>query len=103
MISPETLVFSLIGASIVLMLVVEVGTSITTSREGKIIAFLALFIVPVRTAGVGASEHIERSEQTQFCLSCHIMERYGKSLYVDDPAHIPAAHFHTHRTPADQA
>ena len=78
MISPETLVFCLIGASIVLILVVVIRPSITASREGKIIAFLALFIVPVVTAGVGASEHMERSEQTQFCLSCHIMEPYGK-------------------------
>jgi cytochrome c-type protein NapC len=93
MISPETLVFVLIGASILLALVVVIRPSITASREGKVIAFLALFIVPVVTAGVGASEHMERSEQTQFCLSCHIMEPYGKSLFVDDPAHIPAAHF----------
>jgi len=103
MINPETLVFVLIGASILLALVVVIRPSITASREGKVIAFLALFIVPVVTAGVGASEHIERSEQTQFCLSCHIMEPYGKSLYVDDPAHIPAAHFQNHRIPADQA
>src|SRR6202041_3952153 len=103
MISPETLVFSLIGASIVLILVVVIRPSITASREGKIIAFLALFIVPVMTAGVGASEHIERSEQTQFCLSCHIMEPYGKSLYVDDPSYIPAAHFQNHRVQIGRA
>jgi cytochrome c-type protein NapC len=103
MISPQTLLFALIGASILLILVVVIRPSITASREGKIVAFLALFIVPVVAAGVGASEHMERSEQTQFCLSCHIMEPYGRSLYVDDPAYIPAAHFQNHRIPAETA
>lgn len=103
MVSPQSLVFLLIGASILLILVVMIRPSITASREGKIIAFLALFIVPAVAAGVGASEHMERSEQTQFCLSCHIMEPYGRSLYVDDPSYIPAAHFQNHRIPADKA
>src|SRR5580693_5151453 len=103
MIGPQSLVFLLIGTSILLILVVVIRPSITASREGKIIAFLALFIVPLVAAGVGASEHMERSEQTQFCLSCHIMEPYGRSLYVDDKAYIPAAHFQNHRIPADKA
>jgi nitrate/TMAO reductase-like tetraheme cytochrome c subunit len=103
MMFPSTVVFFLIGASILLILVVVIRPSITASREGKILAFLALFIVPLVAAGVGASEHMERSEQTQFCLSCHIMEPYGRSLYVDDPSYIPAAHFQNHRIPADKA
>lgn len=103
MIGPQTLVFLLIGVSLLLILVVVIWPSITASRQGKAIAFIALFIVPVVAAGVGASEHIERSEQTQFCLSCHIMEPYGRTLYVDDSSYIPAAHFQNHRIPPDRA
>jgi cytochrome c-type protein NapC len=103
MIFPSTVLFGLIGASILLTLVVVIRPSITASREGKIVAFLALFIVPLVALGVGASEHMERSEKTQFCLSCHIMEPYGRTLYVDDPSYIPAAHFQNHRVPADKA
>src|ERR1700722_11096947 len=103
MISPQTLVFVLIGASILLILVGVIRPSITASREGKIIAFLALVIVPVVAAGDGASEHMERSEQTQFCLQSHIMDPYGRSQYVDDPSDIPAAHSQNHRVPADKA
>jgi cytochrome c-type protein NapC len=36
-------------------------------------------------------------------LSCHIMEPYGKSLYVDDSSHLPAVHFQNHRIPVDEA
>jgi cytochrome c-type protein NapC len=31
------------------------------------------------------------------------MEPYGRSLYVDDMNHIPAAHFQNHRIPTDEA
>ena len=103
MISPQSLVFILIGASIALILPFLVRPSITISREGKMLAFVAFFIFPVLAASIGASEHFERSKQTQFCLSCHVMEPWGKSLYVDDPSHIPAAHFQNHRIPADEA
>ena len=103
MVDPQALVFLLIGVSSALILLVVIRPSITASREGKILAFLAFFIVPVVAASVGASEHLERSKQTQFCLSCHIMEPWGKSLYVDDPSFLPAAHFQNHRVPADEA
>lgn len=102
MIDPQTLVFALIGATILAILVVVARPSITASREGKILAFLALFILPIIAAGVGASEHMERAEQNQFCLSCHVMEPYGRSLYVDDPSYVPAAHFQNHRIASDQ-
>ena len=46
---------------------------------------------------------MQRSEQTQFCISCHAMAPYGRSLYVDDPKYIPAQHFQNHRVPADMA
>jgi cytochrome c-type protein NapC len=52
---------------------------------------------------VGVSSEMQRSKSTQFCLSCHVMEGYGRSLYIDDPAHLPAVHFQNHRVPADQA
>lgn len=103
MISPQSLVFVLIGASVALIFPFLVRPSITGTREGKIVAFIAFFILPVATASIGASEHLERSKQTQFCLSCHVMEPWGKSLYVDDTSHIPAAHFQNHRVPADEA
>ena len=77
--------------------------SVTNSVTGKILAFVALFILPALCIAGGMSAHMQRSEQTQFCISCHSMEPYGRSLYVDDPKYIPAAHFQNHRVPADMA
>jgi cytochrome c-type protein NapC len=64
---------------------------------------VALFALPILCAFVGTSQQLERSKQTTFCLSCHIMEPYGRSLHVDDPKYIPAAHYQNHRIPTDQA
>jgi nitrate/TMAO reductase-like tetraheme cytochrome c subunit len=83
------------------LLVIRPG--ITAGRGGKILAFLGLFIFPVFAGLLGFDDHLERSKQTKFCLSCHIMDPYGKSLMVDDKSYIPAAHFQNNRVPRDQA
>jgi cytochrome c-type protein NapC len=73
------------------------------SRFGRILAFLALFILPGVALGAGFNSHMERAQSTEFCLSCHVMEDYGRSLHVDDPSYIPAAHFQNNRIPRDRA
>ena len=101
--TPGELLDALLLISIVLVVIVVLRPGITNSREGKMLAFLAFLILPVLCMFWGASEHIDRSKQTQFCLSCHVMEAYGKSLYVDDPSYVPAAHFQNARIPRDEA
>jgi len=102
-ITPNTLTVLIIGLSLVLVILLLARPSLTTTREGKILAFFALFVLPLLCSVVGFSDHMEHSKQTSFCLSCHIMEPFGKSLYVDDPRYIAAAHFQNHRVPGDQA
>src|SRR5580658_10975462 len=103
MVSPQALLMILIGISIAFILLVVIRPSLIARREGKILGLLAFIVLPVVAASIGASEHLENSKQTQFCLSCHIMEPWGKSLYVDNPTYIPAAHFQNHRIPPDVA
>lgn len=80
-----------------------VRPGVTAARSGKILAFLVLFCLPILCGSVGVSSQIERSTSTAFCLSCHTMEPYGKSLRVDDSTYLAAAHFQNHRVPADEA
>jgi cytochrome c-type protein NapC len=82
---------------------IVVKPAITSSVTGKMLAFIAFCILPVLCGSMAASTHIERSKQTKFCISCRIMEPYGKSLYVDEPSYIPASHFQNHRVPPDAA
>jgi len=89
--------------SIVLASVFLIRPSLTQAASWKILAFIGLCVLPALCIVGGMNTHVQRSEQTQFCISCHVMTPYGQSLYVDDPSHIPAQHFQNHRVPADMA
>jgi cytochrome c-type protein NapC len=77
--------------------------AITASSAGKILAFVVLFFLPLFSLMAGMENEMERSKSTAFCLSCHIMESYGKSLHIDDASYLAAAHYQNHRVPADEA
>lgn len=89
--------------SVVLASIFLIRPSVTTGAAWKVLAFIGLCVLPALCIVGGMNTHMQRSEQTQFCISCHVMVPYGKSLYVDDPTHIPAQHFQNHRVPADMA
>jgi len=99
------LALGILFAVITLLLVVMVGfkPELTNAPGGKALIFAALFILPVIASLGGGSEHLERSKRTAFCLSCHVMADYGRSLYVDDKSYVPAAHFQNHRIPSEEA
>jgi cytochrome c-type protein NapC len=100
---PIRFIYAVLIITLALIAVVVVAPRITFSRSGKILAFLALFIFPILAGSLGYEQHMERSKQTTFCLSCHVMEPYGRSLSVDDPTWIPAAHYQNHRVPHEEA
>jgi nitrate/TMAO reductase-like tetraheme cytochrome c subunit len=97
------LLLAFIGLCAALLLLLVLRPGLTKGRGGKILAFLAIFILPLLAGSMGVSEHVEHSKRTEFCLSCHIMEPYGKSLYVDSKDVVPAAHFQNARIPREQA
>jgi cytochrome c-type protein NapC len=97
------LIIFLILLSAVLIGVLVPRPGLTATRGGKMTAFLALFALPLLCFGIGTSGELKHAKTTEFCLSCHIMEPYGKSLRVDDPQHLAAAHFQNHRVPPDEA
>jgi cytochrome c-type protein NapC len=100
---PAWVISLFVAGAAVLALVVGLRARLTRSREGKILAFAALFILPVAAATLGFSEQMDRAESRTFCLSCHVMNDYGRSLYIDDPSYVPARHFQNHLVPRDQA
>ena len=100
---PTILIVALALLSAVLVAVVTFRPGLTLTRGGKILAFLVLFLLPVFVLAMGVDNQIERSKSTSFCLSCHVMEPFGQSLRVDDPAYLAAAHFQNHRVPPDEA
>lgn len=100
---PTAAVLVLAGITVILIVALIARPELTLARGGKIVAFLGLFIFPVFTGFLGVENHFERSKQTSFCLSCHVMGDYGRSLHVDNPDYIPAAHFQNNRVPREEA
>ena len=94
---------ALIVLTIVLAGVFLVRPSITAGATGKILAFIGLCVLPALCIGTGMSSHMERSQQTAYCISCHSMESHGESLHVSDLSYIPAQHFQNHFVPPDKA
>ena len=101
--TPTLLETLFIAMALALAVLLAARTELTRARGGKILAFVVLFIVPVLAVALGFSEHMQRAESTQFCLSCHVMRDFGQSLYVDDPSYIPARHFQNNLVPRDHA
>jgi cytochrome c-type protein NapC len=97
------IVLSLIALSLVLALIVGLRADLARSRGGKILAFVALLILPVLSAWGGFEEHLDRATSTTFCLSCHVMADFGQSLHYDDPSYIPARHYQNNSVPRDHA
>ena len=58
---PTTLLYLLIGVSILLIIFLITRPSLTASRAGKQMAFVVLFVLPVVVASMGAAEHLRRS------------------------------------------
>jgi len=92
-----------IALSVVLAAIFLIRPSLTRAAGWKIVAFIGLCVLPALCIVGGMNAHVQRSEQTRFCVSCHVMIPYGQSLYIDDASHIPAQHFQNHRVPVDMA
>jgi cytochrome c-type protein NapC len=63
------------------------------SRWGRWILLVAGGLLPIVASAGTFKEEIEESSRTRFCLSCHEMKDYGKSLFADNRLSVPAAHF----------
>ena len=94
---------TLIALSIGLALLVGFRADLTRTRGGKMLAFVALLILPVLAVWGGFEQHMDRATTTQFCLSCHVMLEYGQSLHYDDKGYIPAVHYQNNFVPREHA
>jgi cytochrome c-type protein NapC len=101
--STGSLLALLILLTVILVILLISKPGITANRGGKILAFAALFLLPLLAGYGGVAVHLDHSKRTEFCLSCHVMQHYGRSLLVDDRSHVPAVHFQNNLVPRDAA
>ncbi len=99
----EEALAAVVLVAIALISLVALRPSLSAARGGRILAFLAFLVLPLLATTMGLYAHMEQSKTTEFCLSCHVMEPYGRSLQVDDAAWLPAQHYQNNRIPRDKA
>jgi nitrate/TMAO reductase-like tetraheme cytochrome c subunit len=100
---PDVLLMIVAGVTAALAVLVVLHPEVTRVRRGKIFAFVALFLLPAVSLAGGYSTQMDRARSTQFCLSCHVMTDFGRTLLIDDPGYLAAAHFQNRRVPREQA
>ena len=87
----------------VLIVLLKLRPALALAPGGKMLAFMALFLLPTPVLAQGLAHRLEQSKSTGFCLSCHVMEPYGQSLLVDSEEQLPANHFQNRRIDRNQA
>lgn len=89
----------------VLILLVLLRPRLIRRWEGRSLVFFAFCVLPLLASYGGGQVHMAGAKQTSFCLSCHEMEPYGRSLRIDSEAdgHLPALHFQNNWVPREQA
>ena len=72
-------------------------------RSFKLAALVIVGVLPALWL-VGSVSYAERSmKKVDFCLQCHAMEKYAKSLHVDDDEALSADHFQNNRISREKA
>lgn len=66
-------------------------------RLGRVLLVLGIVLFPVAASLIGVTAGVSRSSKTEFCVSCHEMEPYGRSLFVDNPDALSASHYQYRR------
>ena len=98
-----TLLIGLALAAVGLLVAVGKRPELLERVRGRLLGMVAFAMLPGLVLAGGLGSHLERSKTTSFCLSCHVMEPYGKSLLVDDSERLAAAHFQNRRIDREHA
>jgi cytochrome c-type protein NapC len=80
------------GVAIVGLLLFGAG-ALSANRVGRLVLLVGLVALPVMLSAGNLSYGVHASSSTRFCLSCHEMQRHGKSLFVDDRHALAAVHY----------
>ena len=101
--SPLLPVTTVLVLCLLLLLVLAMRPAVTRTTGGKILAFVGIFLLPSLALTLGFGAHLDHAKKREFCLSCHTMHPYGKSLLVDDEEFVPAMHYQNNWVPREKA
>ena len=100
---PTAIIVIPIVLAMLMVCLVMIKPSILKDGGGQIVGFCALFLLPISVDLMGGLIQSDQAQTTEYCLSCHIMDDWGKSLHVDDNEFVPADHFQNYLVPQDRS
>ena len=83
---------ALAALGLALLLIVTRAHGFRGAPGWRLLAFTAFFAVPVLFVVSSLQADLHHMETVQFCGSCHVMERYVKSLSYDDDEPLSSVH-----------
>ena len=90
---PLQLIVALIVGLAVIVLLFLGARSLAGQTIGRVVLLVGLVALPILLSAGNISYGFHQSSTTSFCLSCHEMRDYGKSLFVDNRQAVAAVHY----------
>jgi cytochrome c-type protein NapC len=88
----QLIVALIVGLAVVVLLFVG-ARSLAGQTIGRVVLLVGLVALPILLSAGNISYGFHQSSTTSFCLSCHEMRDYGKSLFVDNKQAVVAVHY----------
>jgi len=90
---PAQLIVALVAGLAIVGLLFVGARALAGQTVGRIVLLTGLIVLPLLLTAGNISSGFHRSSTTTFCLSCHEMRDYGKSLFVDSRQALAAVHY----------
>jgi len=81
-----------VGVAVVALIFFN-GSDLAAHRIGRVTLLVGLVALPLLISTANVSFGLRQSSRTQFCLSCHEMQKYGMSLFADNRMALSALHY----------
>jgi cytochrome c-type protein NapC len=90
---PVPIIVALVaGLGVIVLLLLGAGT-LSANTVGRLVLLVGLVALPLLLSAGNISYGVRESSTTRFCLSCHEMQRHGKSLFADNRQALAAVHY----------
>lgn len=90
---PLPVILALVAGLGVVVLLFFGSKTLANQTVGRIVLLVGLVALPLLISAGNVSYGVGKSSTTRFCLSCHEMQRHGKSLFVDSKQALAAVHY----------
>jgi cytochrome c-type protein NapC len=87
------IVFGLVVAVALALLLFFRRGEVNQTRWGRIVFLLGAAVVPAGMSLTTLNVGFRESRKTRFCVQCHEMQGYGRSLFVDNRQALSAIHY----------